>query len=40
MKKVLFDLIDEVWDEGSSLLFRNRGHEARVRISGTSAIPT
>ena len=25
MKKLVFDLIDEVYDEGSSLLFKNNG---------------
>jgi hypothetical protein len=27
MKKLVFDLVDEVWDDGGSLLIRNRGHE-------------
>ncbi len=38
MKKLLFDLIDEVWDEGSSLLFRNRGHEVRVALKDVKNI--
>jgi hypothetical protein len=33
MKKLVFDLVDEVWDDGTSLIFRNRGREDRVRLS-------
>lgn len=33
MKKLVFDLVDEVWDDGTSLLIRNRGQEDRVRLS-------
>jgi hypothetical protein len=32
MKKMVFDLIDEVYDEGYSLLFRNSGKEVRVNL--------
>ena len=32
MKKLVWDLIDEVYDEGSSLLFRNGGQEVRVNL--------
>ena len=32
MKKFVFDLIDEVYDEGSSLLFKNSGKEIRVSL--------
>jgi len=32
MKKLVWDLIDEVYDEGSTLLFRNRGREVRVSL--------
>ncbi len=32
MKKLVFDLIDEVYDEGSSLLFKNKGKEVRVNL--------
>ncbi len=32
MKKMVFDLIDEVYDEGDSLLFRNSGKEVRVNL--------
>jgi len=32
MKKLVFDLIDEVHDEGSSLLFKNSGQEVRVSL--------
>ena len=33
LKKLVFDLVDEVWDDGASLLIRNRGDEARVNLS-------
>ena len=33
MKKLVFDLVDEVWDDGTSLIFRNRGREDRVVLS-------
>ncbi|MDD5712126.1 MAG: hypothetical protein PHY31_05115 [Smithellaceae bacterium] len=32
MKLLIFDLIDEVYDEGDSLLFRNSGREVRVYL--------
>ena len=32
MKKLVWDLIDEVYDDGTTLLFRNRGREVRVSI--------
>jgi hypothetical protein len=32
MRKLLFDLIDEVYDEGDSLLFKNRRKEVRVGL--------
>jgi len=32
MKKLVWDLIDEVYDEGSALLFRNKGTEFRVNL--------
>jgi hypothetical protein len=32
MKKIVWDLIDEVYDEGSALLFRNKGTEFRVNL--------
>ena len=32
MKKLVWDLIDEVYDEGTGLLFRNRGNEFRVNL--------
>jgi hypothetical protein len=32
MRKLLFDLIDEVYDEGDSLLFKNRQKEVRVGL--------
>ncbi len=33
MKLLVFDLIDEVYDDGDTLLFRNSGKEVRVNLS-------
>ncbi len=33
MKHLLFDLIDEVYDEGPTLLFRNSGKEVRINLA-------
>jgi hypothetical protein len=33
MRKLVFDLVDEVWDDGTSLIIRNRGEEDRVPLS-------
>jgi hypothetical protein len=33
MRKLIFDLMDEVWDDGDSLLVRNRGEEQRVALA-------
>ena|SRR5437867_3764053 len=33
MKKLVFDLVDEVWDDCTSLIIRNRGVEDRVPLS-------
>ncbi len=32
MKKLVFDLVDEVWDDGTSLLIRNGGREDRIAL--------
>jgi len=32
MKKLVFDLVDEVYDEGDSLLFKNAGKEVRISL--------
>lgn len=32
MKNLVFDLMDEVYDEGSSLLFKNKGKSVRVNL--------
>jgi len=32
MKKLVFDLADEVYNEGSTILFRNKGKEVRVNL--------
>jgi hypothetical protein len=33
MKKLVFDLVDEVWDAGTELLIRNKGREVRVPLT-------
>jgi hypothetical protein len=33
MKKFVFDLVDEVWDDGDALLVRNRGQEERINLA-------
>lgn len=33
MRKLFFDLVDQVWDDGDSLLVRNRGEEQRVALA-------
>jgi hypothetical protein len=33
MKFLIFDLIDEVYDEGSSLLFKNKGKTVQVNLT-------
>jgi hypothetical protein len=33
MKKLVFNLIDEVYDEGETLLFREKGKEVRVSLA-------
>jgi hypothetical protein len=32
MKKTVFDLVDEVWDDGDSLVIKNRDQEQRVAL--------
>ena len=32
MKKLVFDLVDEVWEDGETLLIRNGGQEQRVAL--------
>jgi hypothetical protein len=32
MKKLVFDLVDEVWDDGETLLIKNGGQEERVAL--------
>jgi hypothetical protein len=32
MKKIVWDLVDEVYDEGESLLFKNNGKQERVGL--------
>jgi hypothetical protein len=33
MKRLIFVLVDEVWEDGNSLLIKNRGEEERVALS-------
>lgn len=33
MKKLVFDLVDEVWDDGDSLLIKNGGQEQRIALT-------
>jgi hypothetical protein len=33
MRKLTFDLMDEVWDDGDALLVKNRGEEQRVALA-------
>jgi len=33
MKKFVFDLVDEVWDDGDSLVVINRGEEQRIALA-------
>jgi hypothetical protein len=33
MRKLVFDLVDQVWDDGDTLLVRNRGEEQRVALA-------
>src|SRR5579863_3244793 len=33
MKKLVFDLADEVWDDGDTLVVKNRGQEQRIALS-------
>jgi hypothetical protein len=33
MKKFVFDFVDEVWDDGDTLLVRNRGQEERIKLA-------
>jgi hypothetical protein len=33
MKKIVFDLVDEVWDAGDALIVRNRRQEDRIALS-------
>jgi len=33
MKKLIFDLVDEVWDAGDELIVKNKGREDRIPLS-------
>src|SRR4051794_6103833 len=33
MRRIVFDLVDEVWDAGDTLIVRNRGREERVSLT-------
>lgn len=38
IKKVALELVDEVFDEGDSLLVRNKGQEERISLSDISSV--
>jgi hypothetical protein len=33
MKKLIFDLVDEVWDDGNALVVKNDGQEQRIPLA-------
>jgi hypothetical protein len=33
MRKLVFDLVDEVWEDGDSLVVKNRGQEEHIALS-------
>ncbi len=33
MKKLVFDLVDEVWDDGDALVVKNSGQEQRIALA-------
>ncbi|MCX6355454.1 MAG: hypothetical protein NTZ78_11220 [Candidatus Aureabacteria bacterium] len=33
MKKLVFDIVDEVWEEGDTLIVRNKGEEIYIALS-------
>lgn len=33
MKKYVFDLVDEVWDDGDALVVKNKGQEQRIALA-------
>ena len=33
MRKLVFDLVDEVWEDGDTLVVKNRGEEERIALS-------
>src|SRR5215470_3692441 len=35
MKKLVFDLVDEVWDDGAALIVRDKGREDRIALSNS-----
>jgi hypothetical protein len=38
MKKLVFDLVDEVWDAGDALLVKNQGQEERISLGNISNV--
>ncbi|MGA9852114.1 MAG: hypothetical protein WBR15_04220 [Gammaproteobacteria bacterium] len=38
MKKLVFDLVDEVWDFGSELLVKNGGEEAHIPLANIANV--
>jgi hypothetical protein len=33
MQRLVFDLVDEVWDDGDTLVVKNRGQEQRIALT-------
>jgi hypothetical protein len=33
MKKLVFDLVDEIWDDGAALVVKNSGQEQRIALA-------
>jgi hypothetical protein len=38
MKKLVFDLVDEVWDDGTELVVKNRGQVERIALSNITNV--
>jgi hypothetical protein len=38
MKKLVFDLVDEVWDDGTDLVVKNRGQVERIALSNITNV--
>jgi hypothetical protein len=38
MKKYVFDLVDEVWDDGDALVLKNNGQEQRIALADVTNV--